>query len=373
MTFFARPDLSNTQFKQLPDSILTLSGQTQIATVSGLTLTDGIGGFRPIIATGGTNFDVLTLVGNQIVLSAPTASGGTGIYSCASPTTCTVGGLLSGTTILNCTISKILQKILVPTLNPVLTPPSETLFCISPSISTYEVGANITITGCSCFNSGCISPQYSSASSCRSGLPSSYNYVDFGVPVTVTSTLLTNKHVPSSHPVTAGNNFISSSISYSAGVQPKNSSGGTYSTPLASGTTTPQVITICGQYPYFYGKVASGSVPAGSNRPTATCALIISGTKCVCNSDSTICINFNSTPDDYLWFAIPSGSTSKTCWFVNTFNNGNIGGVVSAGGNLFPTYNTVNPVTTVCWAGQTYKLYISNYQTAINTIMELRN
>ena len=107
------------------------------------------------------------------------------------------------------------------------------------------------------------------------------------------------------------------------------------------------------------------------NRPTPTCALVIAGTKAVSDSSSTLYINFNSASDDYIWFAIPSGSTSKTCWCVNALNNGAIGGAVSAGGNLFPAKTSINPVTTACWSGQTYNVYVSNYQSAVSTLMAI--
>jgi hypothetical protein len=113
MGFFARPDLSDISFKQLPDSLLTLSGQTRIATTSGLTLTNGIGGFVPIIATGNTAGSVLTYRGGRISLEG-SATSGESRYYCASPTTCTVGGLLSGSNITGCTITSILECILVP-------------------------------------------------------------------------------------------------------------------------------------------------------------------------------------------------------------------------------------------------------------------
>ena len=43
MTFFARPNLDDIQFKQLTGSTLTLSGQTRIIETNGLTLSDGAG------------------------------------------------------------------------------------------------------------------------------------------------------------------------------------------------------------------------------------------------------------------------------------------------------------------------------------------
>ena len=118
MTFFSRPILEDLQFKQLSDSILTLSGTTRFVNVTGLTLTDGNGIYIPIIATGGTNGKVLTYRDDVISLEDVTGSEGGGIYSGSSPTTCTVGGLLSNSSIVGCSISNILQKILVPALAP---------------------------------------------------------------------------------------------------------------------------------------------------------------------------------------------------------------------------------------------------------------
>jgi hypothetical protein len=377
MAFFARPNLDDLQFKQLTGSTLTLSGQTRIENPVGFELTDGTGGYRPIVATGGTQFDVLTLVGSKIILHASTSSGSTGVYTCASPTTCTVGGLPAGTSISGCTLSYILQKILVPSLPPIITPPSHSAFIVTPSTNLYEVGTSISICVTSCFDRGCVNPQYCGADPKRSGLPTCYNYTDFGVPqAPVVSAACCNCHALSAHVITNGNNIVSGTVNYAAEVTPAyDSTGGTSfiaPNPLPAGVTTPaRSCTICGLYPYFYGKVASGGAPAGSNRPTPTCALVIAGTKVVADSISPISITFNSTSDDYIWFATPNASPTKVCWYVSALNNGAIGGAVSAGGNLFPSPASVNPVTTVCWAGQTYKVYISNYQTASNTLMTL--
>ena len=141
--------------------------------------------------------------------------------------------------------------------------------------------------------------------------------------------------------------------------------------PSGNITGTSTNFTVSSIYPYFYGKVSSGGAAAGVNRPTANNALITGGTKVVASSTGTISITFNSTADDYSWFAIPSTSTSKTVWYVDALNNGTIGGSVSSGGNLFPA-NDVVSVTTVLWGGVSYKVYITNYQSAIS-VMEMRN
>jgi hypothetical protein len=373
MPFFARPNLDNEQFKQIQGTTLTLSGQTQIATVSGFTLTDGTGNNIPVIATGGTNYDVLTYLNGKILLEP--VSGITGnAYSGNSPTTCTVGGLISGTSINGCSISCIIQDMVAPPLNPTITSPSIG-FTISPSNILYEVGSTISVTGCTVFDRGCITPAYCGTCSKRSGSAVCYEYNVWGVPTCTVSSLPNNSTSFTPYQAAPGSvNTLTSRTWYSSGCTPAyNSQGSEYSAALSSGCTPTSTITITGIYPYYYGKVASGNVAAGLNRPSATAALITGGTKVVCSSNNTICLNFNSTSDDYIWFATPAASITKTCWYVDSANNGIISGGTTVGGNLFPAPVTVNGVANVCWSGQSYKLYISNYQTTSNKIIELRN
>ena len=141
-----------------------------------------------------------------------------------------------------------------------------------------------------------------------------------------------------------------------------------------SGSFVSANFTVNSIYPVFYGKVASGGAPSGGNRPVANQALIDSGTVAVVNSNGTITISFNTTSDDYMWFAVPSTSPVKTQWYVDPLNNGSIGGAVTPAGNLFPDPDTVvidSP--TVLWSGVSYKIYIANYQSGIVVPMELRN
>lgn len=372
MSFFARPDLSDIQFKQLIGSTLTLSGQTQIASTSGLTLANGSGSTIIITARNPVVGNIMTFDGTEIRLMSPNPSGATGNsgnYFGNSPTTCTVGGLNVCSPIYGCTIENILQSILVPIVGPIIIPPSQSAFIVSPSTNIYEVGTSVNICATSCFSLGCITPQYCGASSCRSGIPYSYNNNDFGISSTVLSSACCHCHVLSAWTITNGNNTLSATVSYLSGDTPAyNSDGSVFSGATASGTTAALSCVICGLYPYFYGKVTYTGA-TGVCRPTPTSALVTGGTKVVAESNSTLYINFNSGTNDYLWFAIPSGST-KTCWCVNALNNGAIGGAVSAGGNLFPAKVSC-PVTTTCWSGQTYNIYISNYQSATNTLMTI--
>jgi len=388
--FFARPNLDNIQFKQLEGSVLTLSGQTQIATTSGLTLYGGVTGgtpyYIPIIATGASNNFVLTYDGAEdvIKLKESTASGATGVYPYNESATTTVGGLLAGQNLYNEQVVDILHDILVPILNPTLTTPSISSFVIYSggtlnTLSTiFEVGKNINVDGCTCFNPGSINPVYPpTACSCRSDGTGCYIYNSFGIPYCCVTNSPSNCYPFGSNIIIAGSNIISSTVCYSGGTQPYDSSGSPYSSPLSAGTTSTCSKIICGVYPWFWGIVASGGAPAGSNRPTTTCikSLITGGTanKCIEISTSSIDTTFNSTSDDYLWFATPVASTTKTCWYIDALNKGSIGGGISPGCNLFPTPVTLTGVTTSCWTGQSYRIYISNYQSTSAALMELRN
>jgi len=154
---------------------------------------------------------------------------------------------------------------------------------------------------------------------------------------------------------------LSWTVSHAIWPQPTDSSGANYLTPLAWSTST-NTTTITALYPYFRWKSAAVPVPWQ--------ALINSGTKVVASSTGTITISFASTATDYLRFAIPQTSTSKTKWYINALNNWNIWWPA----NLFWS-EVIQAIDspTVLWNGVNYKIYVSNYQSAVSLPMELRN
>jgi hypothetical protein len=137
--------------------------------------------------------------------------------------------------------------------------------------------------------------------------------------------------------------------------------GGIEFPPIPSGTTEPAPILS-----YYYGKVNSSNAIAGANRPSANESLVLNGTEVNQPSTGTIGITFSSSSDQYVWFAIPNASTSKTVWYVDVYNSGSIGGAISVGGNLFPNPEIVSV------GGNNYKVYIANWQSEI-TAIEFRN
>ena len=114
-TFFSRPDLSDIQFKQLPDSELHLSGTTYFVKPDGLHVaTDSSGTTVPIVATGATSGHVLTYINGQISLQPAGASTDILFNSCR-PTT------RSGIPVVNvsgCTVNQFLEGYFFPAVGP---------------------------------------------------------------------------------------------------------------------------------------------------------------------------------------------------------------------------------------------------------------
>ncbi len=135
------------------------------------------------------------------------------------------------------------------TYYPTLTSPFNAFSKTLPLGSLFEIGEVQTINFTAGFNRGSISPAYGTSGS-RSGLPSTYNYTGTGLPTTVSSSALSDSQSISNTTLT-GIQTWTSSITYLAGEQPLNSKGGNYSSPLASGTTGIQSVSIEGAYPIF--------------------------------------------------------------------------------------------------------------------------
>lgn len=270
-----------------------------------------------------------------------------GIYAGASPSTISVGGIPSGYVLTGKTYDQILSQMLV-----VYQSPAFSAFSANFSSNPLEVG--ITIPTSRTFT-------WSTTNSGNVGT-NTISIIDVTNSNTVLASSLAND---GSELITIGTvtNIIPISQQYK--IQATNTNSILFNTTY----------TLTSKYPCFFGKVASGGAGAGVNRPIANQSLINSGTKMSLstNENGAIVINFNSTSDDYLWFAVPYTGSTKTTWFVSSLNNGAIGGSVSSGGNLFPAPDIVNinEPTVTLWNGISYKIYISNYQSGISSNMTL--
>lgn len=425
MTFFARPDLSNEQFKQLSDSILTLSGTTQIASISGLSLNDNFGNYITLAADNGLGLSTPThgmvlgfdSIANRIRLMDISGGTGIGVYLGKSPTTVSVGGLPANTQILGSGFTCILQMMLVPTVNPSIIAPSQTFSTIPPSSMVFEVGESLNITGGTIFNRGSVNPVYDGsgntvcASGSRAGIPFQYVYggniqAQSTLPSIINFTGNSINHSTSTINIDIGNNNWISCVRFCSGSTVFNSACSVFVSGLTSGFTQTN-INFTGIFPFYWGRWTSSSAPAGVNRPTigqiVTCINHLnmlratsepSRMQWIANNNATcivvaptaniITANFNSNSDDYIWFAIQSHVSVLpiyTNWFITESNRGIIGGAVSPGGHLFPSPITMF-LNSSKWelapslrvdAPFQFNLYLSNYQTSVNIPMQIRN
>jgi hypothetical protein len=307
------------------------------------------------------SFSNCSLVTKEYVLTQM-SSGGT--YNLQSPAAICVGGISVGTVLTGKTAFQLFEELLVPTLYPAFVAPSESA-SISPS-GTFEIGCNITtlcITGT--FNRGTISPAYGT-DGFRSGLATCYVFTGCQIASSYVCNASSLTKCATSYVVCASQTWTVSTC-FSAGCQPKDSKGGNYGSVCGPGQTSAPTATITGIYPYYYGKLTSGS------RPAVTNALVTAGclAKCVLNSTGTVTVSFGSSASEYTWLAIPQTSTSKICWYVNALDNGKINNVL---GDKYPD-ECVIAITSAegCWTGINYKVYMSGAVGAISAPMEFRN
>ena len=211
----------------------------------------------PIVLIGSGLTQTHSVSGNTWIINSMGNTGSTGgdVYTGATPAAITVGGIVAGEVLTGKTYTQLFQDLLVPTLYPTLTNPSNGFS--SPLASLYEIASQQTFSTTASFNRGSINPAYGT-NGFRSGLPNRYNYTGAQLPATFTSTATSNIQNIVSYVILQGNQSWTSSVRYDAGQQPKDSKGGNYNTPLASGTTGSQTIGTEGVYPIFATTVTIG-------------------------------------------------------------------------------------------------------------------
>jgi hypothetical protein len=284
------------------------------------------------------------------------------------------------------TVVEVLDTILFPDLNPTYTSPT---ISISGGVSgTHEVGSTInqTLTATGDSNDAgafatLIIVDASGNAITNTGLTTTdiADVADqYGFANPNDNNRYTTQLDTQSVTVSAGSQSWRARATYGAGQAKKNNKGVTDSRTAALRTTTaPQAaetnaanfassaLTVNGIYPYFWGK--SNTLPT----TTTVGGEIVMGTanKVVADSNGTLSVTFAAS-NQYIWFAIPNGSTSKTKWYVNDTNQGNIG----TSSDLFGAVQ-VDAVDSPdgYWNMQNYKIYISNYATQTSGAMQLRN
>lgn len=265
------------------------------------------------------------------------------IYNLESPSTVTVGGLPAASVLTGKTSNCILKEILTPYQ--------------APSFSSFSSGIASTVeVGCVISGNQSFSWSFGNSSNVQ---PATMCVIDITDGATEIAT-----NISTSSPQTV----TISTVTFTTCGQTQQWKGcatNTKSTDFGSSLSTVTSIL-----PYYYGKCTCPGA-AGDNRPVLNAADITSGTKVLAGSAGSFSINFNSGDDDYLWFAVPASVANKTCWVIDSINNGDIGGGISPACNLFPDNYVVNSVSTACWSGEAYEVYMSNKQTSTSASMTI--
>ena len=175
-------------------------------------------------------------------------TGGGDIYTGATPSAISLGGIVTGEVLTGKSYTKLFEELLVPTLYPTLTSPSNTFS--STANNLYEIAQSITFSVTAGFNRGSINPAFGT-NGFRAGLPNTYHFNGAQLPANVSLTNLSLTENITSYTVLKGLQTWTSDITYSIGQQPKNSKGGNYNSPYSAGTTGILTINTEGVYPIF--------------------------------------------------------------------------------------------------------------------------
>ena len=210
---------------------------------------------RPIlIANSTTTGWVLPYPG--YILSPPVtggtgSTGGNDLYTGATPSICTVGGLTSGTELTGKTYTEILQQILVPELCGTITAPSTSISLTESGL--LEIGCTLSQAVTGNFNRGCINPQYCSVSPYRSGPANAYCFTG---PEDMPSgwqacTALSATATDASYTVVQGTQTWGVCTRYDCGEPALGSEGTEYCAALSSGNTSAASSAVVGAYPLW--------------------------------------------------------------------------------------------------------------------------
>jgi len=333
MAFSTKQNLSNQKFQQITGSTMTLSGNTIIANSGRLRYASEVS------ITGETQIVHKSYV-DEAILSVST--GGSIIYSGSTPASVALGGINVGYQLTGKTANQILENLLVPTLNPTLTNPSITSFSQNLS-TTQEVGLSVTPTFTTNFSRGSITPAYGT-SGFRSGLPTSYVYSGSGNVRTVTSSALSNVSAATgATTLIEGANTWGVLVNYAAGEQPRNSSGGNFSSPLPAGATSTSNTTITGRFLRFFGPTASNPTNSAQVRALPSNALQTANAQTFILNTGVVQVRFA--------VALPPGRTIASVIDLDAAN-----------ANITSSYTSLGTITVNDGGGsgtaRTYNLYV---------------
>ena len=204
---------------------------------------------RPILAPETSTTGWVLPYEGYIITSGGSSGSGNEYYTGKTPSTIDLGGISSGTVLTGKTYTQLFQELLVPTINPVLSNPSNSF--TDNAASLYEIGCSIpSITFTSSFNRGSITLD-GSFQNYRAGLPNTHCFSGTDLTTIVPSTNLSESQTINNYMVLQGIQTWGACVAYDQGPQPLDSNGDPYSTPLPSGTTSAKTQRFEGVYPIF--------------------------------------------------------------------------------------------------------------------------
>jgi hypothetical protein len=240
--FKTNQTLVSTGFNQPSGQALTLSGNTVIATSGDLRYA-----IHPTF-TGNTQ-----VVDKQYVDSHSGMTGNT-FYNLSSPSAIPLGGICAGTTLTGKTSFQLFEELLVPTLQPSISPEYNNSIVLSPASGTIcEIGYSIpTLSVTSNFNRGGYSPVYCGGTPYRTGLPNTHTFTGTGVAGSTGTTSLSVIKSTNSYTVLIGCQCWTTNVAFNAGTQSLNSKGTASNiSPVGAGSAGVKTACVVGAYPIF--------------------------------------------------------------------------------------------------------------------------
>lgn len=303
-----------------------------------------------------------------------------------------VGGIVSGTSVASLKTKNLVQivdDLLFPTVLPSYVNPtisiSSTVTGIREVGSTYSSVINLSgvkndagaYTSMSIFksvngDSSTLLFISSPTPTSTTPLPSQFGYTNSNNP-NFSYAISTNDNLVVVPTYSSSNSSITYTGfgNYSSGLALKDNKGLTDSrSPAIRNTSRPQLgdtnfgpatATVIGYYPYFYGKSATQQTASQIK------SIIESGTgftKVVNTGSGSLSMAFNAV-GQWPWFAIFESYTTKTSWYENALNSGNIGNPT----DLFLSPITLSIISADGYWVANYKIYPAGKVTTLGTAL----
>ena len=266
-------------------------------------------------------------------------------------------------------IVEVLDAILFPAYPATVGSGKSVNLTVTGASGTLEIGRTVARVLTATFGRGQIVNGDGSPGPDLVGAATSYSFTGTGISQTDQSgnTLSVTNIVQSganNWEVTAFHNAGTGAY-YDSGLVPATNLDSLRVAGSVSDTTSSPTVT--GVYPYFWG-VSNAPLTAAQ-----IAGLVSSGNaaanKVVASSANTLPVTFGASAQ-YLWFAHPTSSTTKTKWYNTVINNGSIGSPTDLfGASATQAFDSAQ----FYWAGVSYRVYVSNYATTTGGVMELRN